>query len=137
MRNRLHFGTGFIVLSICAFTYGAVYPGNGATGFGGAVGTGNLTITMTAAQMAQIGLTAGSGQTFSFDGSYISTSAYRSNETVGPSVTTPGDGAGNAGFNNPQTFTQGLTYTLVTVPEPASLALLVLGGLASVCRRRR
>ena len=98
-----------------------------------------MTVSLPAStKLAQtLGLTAGSGQTFSFDGSYISTSAYRSNETIGASATVPGDGAGNAGFNNPQTFTQADSFTLTLVPEPASLALLALSALAVVSKRRR
>lgn len=67
-------------------------------------------ITMTPAQMAMIGLTANNGQTFGFVGSLLSTSAYRSNETIGQSTTIPEHGSGNAGFNHYQTFTQGLSY---------------------------
>jgi hypothetical protein len=103
-------------------------------------GNGNdptFSITMTAAQMAQIGLTAGSGQSFNFVGSYISTSAYRSNETIGASVTAPGDGSGNAGFANPQSFQEGLSYTLTTVPEPTTASLLCVGGFMLCARRRR
>jgi hypothetical protein len=85
--------------------------------------------------MAQIGLTADSGQTFYFVGSLDSTSAYRSNETIGNSITVPGDGSGNAGFNNPQTFTQDLPYTLI--PEPSSISLLVVGLLGSLGMIRR
>lgn len=95
-----------------------------------------FTINISAAQMAQIGLTAGSGQSFGFVGTYISNSAYRSNETIGTSITVPVDGSGNAGFSNPQTFTQGLSYTLVSVPEPASIGLLVLGGVTMLAKRR-
>ena len=117
--------------------------GNGSLQFlfGQAQSGNNLdasyTINMTAAQIAQIGLTAGSGQTFSFDGSLISTSAYRSNETIGASTTVPGDGAGNAGFNNPQTFQQADSFTLTLVPEPGSIGLLALSGLAMLARVRR
>lgn len=96
-----------------------------------------FSITMNAAQMVQIGLTAGSGQTFGFVGTLISTSAYRSNETIGPSITVPADGGGNAGFNNPQTLTQTQSYTLA-VPEPATLGVVVtMAGLGLLARRRR
>ena len=96
----------------------------------------SYTISITPAQMAQIGLTAGSGQTFFFEGSYISTSAYRSNETIGASVTVPADGSGNAGFSNPQVFSADNAYTLSVAPEPASIGLIGLAGLAALRRRR-
>jgi hypothetical protein len=94
----------------------------------------SYTINMTAAQMAMMGLTANSGQNFQFVGTYISGSAYRSNETIGISTTFAGDGAGNAGFNNTQTFTVPLNYTLV--PEPATLSLLGIASLTLLARRR-
>jgi hypothetical protein len=90
----------------------------------------SYTINITAAQMAQIGLTPGSGQTFFFVGSLISTSAYRSDETIGPSVS-----SGNPGFGTPLQFTGDLSYTLV--PEPSSIGLLLLGAGAFVTARRR
>lgn len=95
----------------------------------------SYSISISAAQMAQIGLTPNSGQTFSFVGSYTSTSAYRSNETIGPSITVPADGAGNAGFANPQTFTGSLSHTLV--PEPATAGVLAISGMMLAARRRR
>jgi hypothetical protein len=101
-------------------------------------GPGPYSITMTPAQMNQIGLTLGTGQTFYFVGSLISESAYRANETIGPSVTVP-DGPGsapNSGFNGTQTFTSDLAYMLV--PEPATATLIGLGlAGASILRRRR
>jgi hypothetical protein len=48
----------------------------------------------------------------------------------------PADGSGNAGFANPQTFAQGLSYTL-TVPEPATLGILLFGILFMPWRRAR
>jgi hypothetical protein len=122
--------------------FGLASGGNGSLNFlFGQAQTGNpndptYSLNISPAQMAQLGLTANSGQSFEFVGSYISTSAYRSNETIGPSITVPADGAGNAGFSNPQTFTQGLSYTLV--PEPATIALLVLGiiGIVPLVRWR-
>jgi hypothetical protein len=98
----------------------------------------SYSITLSAAQMAMIGLTAGSGQTFSFVGSFISDTAYRANETIGASVTTAGDGSGNAGFSMPQTFSQSLGYQLSSTPEPSTLALLgVFGAGALLVLRRR
>ena len=96
-------------------------------------------ITLTAAEMSQIGLTAGSGQLFAFVGSLDSDTAYRANETIGPSITVPGDGSGNAGFSDGQTFTGSLNYQLVSsTPEPSTLALLgVFGAGTWVAARRR
>jgi hypothetical protein len=99
----------------------------------------SYSISISPSQMSQIGLTAGSGQTFTFVGSLDSTSAYRANETFGPSVTVPSDGsAPNAGFNGTQTFTEDLSYTLQEVPEPGTLTLLGLGlaGWLSSLRRK-
>ena len=86
----------------------------------------SYSITMTAAQLSQLNLVAGDA-TFYLVGSLISTTAYRSNETFGPSVTIPGDSSGNAGFSNQQTF-QGSLHDIM-IPEPGTASVL---GLAMV-----
>ena len=111
------------------YLFGAAQSGNNSDA--------SYSITLSAAQMSQIGLAAGSGQSFSLEGSYVSTSAYRSNETIGNSTTVPGDGSGNAGFNNPQTFLSPDVFTLQRVPEPGSVALMGLAGVVSLAAIRR
>jgi hypothetical protein len=73
--------------------------------------------------VADIGLTASSGQSFQFFTSYISESAFRSAETFGAGYdNNPSAGWNNFDINNMNTFT--------TVPEPSTYALLTLGALA-------
>ena len=126
--------------------FGLASGGNGSLNYlfgqsqSGVDSDASYSITITAAQMAQIGLTAGSGQTFLFVGSEDSDTAYRSNETIGNSVTTPDvSSAPNAGFNGSQLFTNSLSYTLVSTPEPSTFALMGIFGTAAlfVLRRRR
>jgi hypothetical protein len=78
------------------------------------------------------------GGSFSFVGTFISESAYRSNETIGASLTIPGTSGDtpNAGFIGQTLFSSADTYTTSPVPEPASLGLLSLGGLTLLRRRR-
>lgn len=99
------------------------------------------TLTVSA---AQLGITGG-GDRFNFVGSLISQTAYRSNETLGTSVTTPGSAgdAPNAGFNGTTTFSSFDTFagTPAAAPEPAPFAVLGmigvgLGALLLTARRR-
>ena len=89
--------------------------------------------------LSDIGLAPGGS--FSFVASLISTTAYRSNETIGTSSTvpgTPGD-APNAGFNGTTTFSGSNTFQSAAVPEPSTVLLIgpaLLGGMFFVRRRR-
>jgi len=51
----------------------------------------------------------------------------------------PGPGLGQAGVNFPgiEEFSKDLAFELYTVPEPATMTLLTLGGLAVLRRRRK
>lgn len=72
---------------------------------------------------------------FSFVGTLVSTTAYRSNETIGTSVTTPGSPGDtpNGGFTGTQTFATADTFA---VPEPSAIAFVGLTA-AGLLRRRR
>ena len=111
-------------------------PSNfGFVSSGGLSGSGTGPFTFSFSK-ADLGLTDPI-DSFDFVGTLISTSAYRSNETIGTSVTvpgTPGD-APNAGFNGTTTFANFNTFTVV--PEPAAVGLLTLGGVALIRRRSR
>lgn len=80
--------------------------------------------------LADIGLTPGSGESFNLFGTYISNSGYRSTEAIA------GDDTGTSGWN---AFTQTgfATYTTTPAPEPSTLALLGLSGLAGMVLVRR
>jgi len=124
--------------------FGLAAGGNGSLNYlfgAGQSGNNNaadFSITITPAQMSQIGLTADSGQTFSFVGSLDSDSAYRANETIGSSVTVPAGGSDpNAGFNGTQTFTGSDTYSLAVAPDASSTFLLLGAGLTAVLAFKR
>ncbi len=92
---------------------------------------------------ADLGLAATGPVSFTLEATLISTTAYRSNETFGASITTFDSAntgtAPNAGFTGSVTFTSSDAVTLV--PEPGSLACVGLGAVALAglagCRARR
>ena len=94
-------------------------------------GSGPFTFSLN---RSDLGL--GATSPFSFVGTLISTSAYRSNETIGTSVTTPGTPGDtpNAGFTGTQTFATANTFA---VPEPSGVLGLLVLGAGALCRRAR
>ena len=130
----IDFGSNFTNL----FNLAAGSSGNNSLTFI-PVTTSTFSISLNPTQAASIGLLPGG--TFSFVGTLISETAYRSNETFGTSVTTPGavGDTPNAGFNGTQVFGNSDTYTLA--PEPSGLAtVLMVAGVLGVCvlaRRRQ
>jgi hypothetical protein len=140
-RSTVYFPAGFGANFALGFennVYTALYSlgSNGSITYvtGGAPAYGGpYTVTIPE---ATLGLAPGGS--FSFDGTLTSTSAYRSNETIGPSVTAPDNGgdAPNAGFYGTTTFLAADTYTTTGVPEPVSIGLVASAGLLSIGRRR-
>jgi hypothetical protein len=109
------------------FLFGASQSGNNSDA--------SYSITMSAAQMGQIGLTAGSGGAFSFEGTYISATAFRSDETIGASSV-----VGNPGFSGSLTFSKADSFALTAVPEPSTLIGAAIGALMALgyaCKQRR
>jgi hypothetical protein len=108
---------------------------------GGATGNNSLTYVTGASQggepdvltipLTDIGLTQ--GQSFQFDATLISDSAYRSNETIGatsPDVSTQG----NPGYSGGISFSSADT---VFTPEPSAAAILALCAMTLLlCRPR-
>ena len=78
--------------------------------------------------VADLGLTANSGQSFNFAAMMVSKDGWSSPEVIGGSIT------GTNGRGGTQTITSGSTYTLV--PEPSSTALMGLGFAALLVVRR-
>ena len=134
-RTTATFATGFNAdfgLSIQPNNFAGLFSlkENGSFGF---VNSANLTTAVNGSgtlltfsvNRGDIGLGATDG--FNFVASLISTSAFRSDETIGTSATVPDsiDNAPNAGFNGTQTFSAFDTYG-TPVPEPTTW---VAGGL--------
>jgi hypothetical protein len=80
--------------------------------------------------VGDIGITAGSGATFGLFGTYTSNSGYRSDEALA------GNDTGTQGWN-PFLQTASATYTIQTVPEPSTFALLGIGLAGLFGWRRR
>jgi hypothetical protein len=79
--------------------------------------------------LASVGLTA--GQSFHLFGMEVSTTGYSSAEAIGGTL------SGTLGYGGTQTVTTFSTYTTTPVPEPTTLALAGLGGLATLVAARR
>jgi len=78
--------------------------------------------------VSQVGLTPGTGATFTLFGTYVSNSGYRSDEAVA------GNDSGTQGWN-PFLQTAFGSYTMV--PEPSTVSLLVLSALLGWAYFRR
>jgi len=147
-QSILNFSSGFAPNYAIALqpgsgiNYGGIWQlANGGSESLPSIGSINLSPTGSDAQgtysfsfnLSQIGLTPGAGQSFELFGLEVSTTGYSSTEALGGTVT------GSAGWGNTQTETSFSTYTTEAVPEPASVALFAIGGIATffVIRRRR
>jgi len=131
----LTFGGGFGADSALSIQSGFAGFFNGLGASHNFVTSANLTGSGTGGDpyvmdlsLANLGVTP--GDSFNVVATYISGTAFRSDEALASA----GLGAGNPG-NASATFTGFDTVT--TVPEPSSAALLGLGGLALVLRRRK
>jgi len=89
--------------------------------------------------VTDIGLTANSGQSFKFVGTYLNAgNSFRANEAIGFDIVGNNPGAGGIG-SYPNTVATS-EFTFQTVPEPSTYALLALAATAlgaHVVRRRR
>lgn len=90
--------------------------------------------------VAQIGLTANSGQSFKFVGTYLnSENSFRSDEAIG--FTISGGNPGNGGIGSYPNTVATSEVTFQTVPEPSTyamaLAALACGGYSMRRRRAR
>lgn len=139
-RSLVTFAPGFLAdkaISVEPGVFGGLFDLSNPSFFGfiasgNLAGTGSGPFTFSFSR-AQLGL--GPTAPFSFEGTLISTDAYRSNETIGASITVPGDPVNdlhNAGYNGTTTFLAANTFpALVPVPKPALATLGLLGLLAA------
>jgi hypothetical protein len=141
-RSLVNFAPGFLAdkaISLEPGIFAGLFDLSNPSNFGfiasgnlAGAGAGPFTFSYS---RAQLGL--GPTDPFSFEGTLISTTAFRSNETIGASTTIPDVGAGdNAGFNGSTTFSAANTFA-VPAPVPASLwgglgliGLIAAGGIA-------
>jgi len=112
---------------------------NTATGFAPTGDNAAATYTWSF-NVADIGLTANSGESFKFVGTYLNAdNSFRSDEAFGFSIAGGNPGAGGIG-NYPNTIATS-EFTFQTIPEPSTYAMLILGAAAfggyALRRRRR
>src|SRR2546428_5373071 len=128
MRLSSHFAIAAILVAVCGSTFGAIYPGNGATGFGGPVGTGNLAVTDTATSLT-VTMNRGAGAMNDVLVVYLDTQPGGFNDTS--TFSDNGDGGREAisGANNGNP-----SRTLVTFPAGfgADYAMAIENGFIGV-----
>lgn len=95
----------------------------------GSLGADPVANKILSLNVSNLGLTANSGQTFSFIGLLISGTGYSSSEFIGVSSV-----SGSLGYGGTQTVTGASNYTLI--PEPSTPLLMGL-GLAGLLALRR
>lgn len=145
-RSLVTFAPGFLAdkaISVEPAVFAGLFDLSTPSNFGFIAG-GNLSGSNTGPftfsySRAQLGL--GPTAPFSFEGTLISTDAYRSNETIGASITLPAltdlGSAPNAGYNGTTTFASANTFSVAPVPVPAAawgglglIGLIAAGGIA-------
>jgi hypothetical protein len=92
----------------------------------GSDGAGTYTFSFS---LSSVGLTA--GQSFNLFGLEVSTTGFSSAEAIGGTL------SGANGYGNTQTVSTFSSYTTTPVPEPATLILVGLSGLATLVAVRR